>query len=117
MRGCHGLRFSAFLLALLLPEGPLAYKNSNGTSITFSCTSSVALTKGNNDFIYKFLNFSLHITASSKNLVSLGCVTDNICVTVQMSTPGSLRTPDLMNRTIGYVLTDSLRCLFQVLKN
>ena len=55
MRGCHGLRFSAFLLALLLPEGPLAYKNSHGTSITFSCTSGVALTRGNNDFIDKFL--------------------------------------------------------------
>ena len=84
MRGCHGLRFSAFLLALLLPEGPLAYKNSHGTSITFSCTSGVALTKGNNDFIDKFLNFSSHITASSKNLISLGCITDNTCVTANV---------------------------------
>ena len=84
MRGCHGLRFSAFLLALLLLEGPLAYKNSNGTSITFSCTSGVALTKGNNDFIDKFLNFSLHITASSKNFISLGCITDNTCVTANV---------------------------------
>ena len=37
MRGCRGLRFSAFLLTLLLLEGPLACKSLNGTSITFSC--------------------------------------------------------------------------------
>lgn len=78
MKAGHALISCALWPILLLLGCSVANNNLSGTSIMLPCCPGPDFTEENIAFAEKNLNFfSLNVTASSRSLVSLGCVINN----------------------------------------